>query len=73
MNNTGETQVLRELRAKIPGGGGFQKLSQNSGNSRKSGTVREDTAHGALTPPSPRGRELCHSGRLQVPLTSEEG
>ena len=27
----------------------------------------EDTAHQTLTPPSPRGRELCYSGRLQVP------
>jgi len=34
---------------------GSRKLSQGSGNSRKSGTVREDTAYGALSPPSPRG------------------
>ena len=32
------------------GKGLFQKLSQDPGSSRKSGTVREDTAHGALTP-----------------------
>jgi hypothetical protein len=40
------------------GRAGLQKLSQNLGNSRKSGTAREDTAHGALTPPSQRKRAL---------------
>ena len=79
----GQVCVLLRLRRAAPTSrqkyrsharrGRFQKLSQDRGNSRKSGTVRGDTADGALTPPSPRERWLCNSGLLQVPSPFGKG
>ena len=57
------------IKNRLRGGGTLGKLSQNSGNSRKSGTVREDTSHGAFTPLF--GKGLCYSGWLQVPTLRE--
>jgi len=51
---------------------GVLKVPQDSGDSRKSGTVREDTAHGALTPPSPTEGSVIPGG-CKSPLPAEDG